>query len=127
MRDCSLGQLRHLFIALVVACLGFPATSFAGVLILAPHPDDDIIIASGITSRSVGFDEVTVVYMTNGDVGGKASGLAREAESVSAQVGFLGTVEDNLIFLGYPDSGLLEIFNGYTTSTSQYETYLASG
>ena len=95
----------------------------AGVLVLAPHPDDDIIIASGVINRAVGLDEATVVFMTNGDHGGKSVGLLRQGEAVDAQVGFLGTTEDNLIFLGYPDTGLQDIFNNHTSPTSRYETY----
>jgi LmbE family N-acetylglucosaminyl deacetylase len=99
----------------------------AGVLVLAPHPDDDIISSAGVVSRSVGTEEVTVVYMTNGDINGRASGLSRQAEAVNAQTGFLGTIEDNLIFLGYPDGRLAEIFSNYTSPVSQYVTPFGQG
>ena len=34
------------------------------ILIIAPHPDDDILLAAGIASNA---SNVTVAYMTNGD------------------------------------------------------------
>lgn len=106
----------------LLACLPWFAVSSveASVLVLSPYPDDDIITAAGVISAAAGWNEVTVVYMTNGDISGTASGLLRQGEAVSAQVGYLGTAEDNLIFLGYPDGALAQIFNSYRLPTDQY-------
>ena len=118
-RLVSLLKRSAVFVASLVAC----SNASAGVLVLAPHPDDDILIGAGVVSRSAGFDETTVVFMTNGDQGGKAVGISRQGEAVNSQIGFLGTAEDNLLFLGYPDTALQNIFNNYTSPSSQYETY----
>ncbi len=115
------------YLVVVLGLLLVAGMARAGVLVLAPHPDDDIISAAGVVNRSVGVDEVTVVYLTNGDINGRASGLSRQAEAVDAQTGFLGTLEDNLIFLGYPDGHLAEILENYTSSTSQYVTSFGQG
>ncbi len=114
----------------LVACLALAWASPAAdaqVLVLSPHPDDDIIIGAGVVNRAVDRHEVTVVYMTNGDYTGPATGLVRQAEAVNAQVQFIGTTEDNLIFLGYPDGSLRTIFENYTSPDSQYITAFGQG
>ena len=112
--------------SLAVLLLG-PSVGESGILVVAPHPDDDIISAAGVINRAVGREEVTVVYMTNGDVNGTASGYLRQNEAVTAQVQHLGTEEDNLIFLGYPDAHLLDIFKNYPKATDQYITPFGQG
>ncbi|MES9829718.1 MAG: PIG-L family deacetylase [Candidatus Thiodiazotropha sp.] len=98
----------------------------ASILVVAPHPDDEIISASGVIADAVGRgEEVTVVYVTNGDISGIAQGLVRQSEAVDAQVGFLGTTESDLIFLDYPDGGLDLIYRNYPDETDVYKT--ASG
>jgi LmbE family N-acetylglucosaminyl deacetylase len=78
-------------------------------LIVAPHPDDEALIASGVITRAVGRGEpVAVVVMTNGDFDCVHDGLAREAESV-AGLAELGVAESALYFLGYPDGGLARL------------------
>ena len=99
----------------------------AGALVIAPHPDDDILMASGVVRRAVGFDEVTVVFMTNGDYSSKAEGHLRQTEAVDAQVNHLGTLEDNLIFLGYPDGQLERIYTLFSGPTDQYFTSFGQG
>ena len=96
-----LAAARWIVTACAAALLIGPA--HASVLVIAPHPDDDILAAAGVIHRAVGHEEVTVVFMTNGDVNGIAQGLLRQGEAVTAQVQHLGTTEDDLIFLGYPD------------------------
>ena len=51
-------------------------TPHASVLVIAPHPDDDILAAAGVIKRAIGHEEVTVVFMTNGDVESIAQGLS---------------------------------------------------
>jgi LmbE family N-acetylglucosaminyl deacetylase len=102
-------------------------TTHASVLVIAPHPDDDILAAAGVIHRAVGYEEVTVVFITNGDVNGIAQGLLRQGEAVTAQVQHLGTTEDDLIFLGYPDGALQTIYDSYTTPSSQYVTSFGQG
>ncbi len=76
----------------------------AQILIVSPHPDDDVIAAAGVIYRAVQRGEtVKVVYVTNGDAlpGGVARGLERQTEGVNAEA-ILGVPEDHLMFLGYP-------------------------
>ncbi len=110
----------------LLAILSLPQMGMASILVVAPHPDDDIITASGVIADAVDRGEqVTVVYVTNGDISGIAQGLVRQSEAVDAQVGFLGTTESDLIFLGYPDGSLDLIYRFYPDETDVYTT--ASG
>ena len=113
------------FAALVVflAC----RVAEGAVLVLAPHPDDDVITSAGVVLGSVGWEEVVVVYVTNGDINGVSRGLARQNEAVAAQVQHLGMNEDNLIFLGYPDGHLYEIFRNYQSPTDTFSTPFGQG
>jgi LmbE family N-acetylglucosaminyl deacetylase len=93
----------------------------SGVLVVAPHPDDDLLIAAGvIASAKARGEQVTVVFMTNGDFNGAAEGAMRQIESVNAQIQNLGTNEDELIFLGYPDGVLETLFSSYPSETDEY-------
>jgi LmbE family N-acetylglucosaminyl deacetylase len=104
-------------------------------MVIAPHPDDDVLIASGIVSHAnARGDEVKIIFMTNGDVYGVTDGLRRQNEAVAGQVLFLGTAENDLIFLGYPDGGLQPMYANYLSVSSSYlgrngrtETYGARG
>ena len=91
------------------------------LLVIAPHPDDDVITSAGIIHAAVARgDTVKVVYMTNGDLfGGAARGYLRQQETV-ASVAQLGLTESNLIFLGYPDGALDIIYNNYQAPGSVY-------
>jgi LmbE family N-acetylglucosaminyl deacetylase len=87
----------------------------SGVLVLAPHPDDDVIISSGVVRRALSRGQpVRVAYLTNGDAYSASTGPIRQAEAVAAQ-NLLGMVEDNLIFLGYPDGSMGAIRDGFTS------------
>jgi LmbE family N-acetylglucosaminyl deacetylase len=95
----------------------------ARILVIAPHPDDDVITSAGIIYSAVKRGEpVKVVYMTNGDLYGQTIGYQREDEAVNAQVNFLGPVENDLMFLGYPDGHLQDIYESYTASTDKLTT-----
>jgi LmbE family N-acetylglucosaminyl deacetylase len=90
-------------------CLVLPTIARADILVVAPHPDDDIIMAAGVVQRALARGEaVRVVYITNGDYQGVSFAPQRQAEAVAGQ-GALGLGEDNLIFLGYPDGYVFEI------------------
>ena len=92
----------------------------AGILVLAPHPDDDVLIAAGVVSNAHNQGKsVKIVYVTNGDINGTSQGYFREAEAVTGQ-SYLGTAENDLIFLGYPDSHLQEIYDSYTSSSDRW-------
>jgi LmbE family N-acetylglucosaminyl deacetylase len=89
--------------------MGLPSSVSAQVLVVSPHPDDDIIMASGVVKRAVARGEtVYIVYVTNGDFFGQSTGTLRQGEAVNAQA-LLGVDEDHLIFLGYPDGSVFVI------------------
>jgi VCBS repeat-containing protein len=115
---------------------------FAGdsILVIAPHPDDDILLAAGITANA---SHVTVAYVTNGDwcetitpAKGNAGycqnnpiptiGTIRQGEAVTAQAR-IGTAESDLIFLGYPDGDLNRLWFGSALLTARTETYASRG
>jgi LmbE family N-acetylglucosaminyl deacetylase len=94
---------------LALFLFGAPAAARADILVVSPHPDDDLIMAAGVVQRALARGEqVRVVYITNGDFGGVSQAPTRQAEAVAGQAA-LGLGEDNLIFLGYPDGFVFEI------------------
>ena len=114
--------LLRLTVAWVTALLTASVAS-AQILILAPHPDDDIITAAGIIyeAHRRGLP-VTVVFLTNGDFDGTDEGFTRQTEAVTAQSQYLGTLESELIFLGYPDGYTQILYNSYPRATDQFNT-----
>jgi LmbE family N-acetylglucosaminyl deacetylase len=118
------------------------------VLVIAPHPDDEVIGCAGIILQALKqHRRVGVVVITSGDgfpaiaavVGKKdknavgpddflKAGALRQGHSVQAMAR-LGLPKDELFFLGYPDSGLEKIYtmNGSATFrqmfTRKSETY----
>jgi LmbE family N-acetylglucosaminyl deacetylase len=91
--------------------LATPVVGADGVLVVAPHPDDEVLATGGVLySAQRRGREVAVVVVTNGDYFGTEYGLIRQGESV-AGLGMLGMNEDRVMFLGYPDSGLLPLWN----------------
>ena len=108
------------------------------LLIVAPHPDDEALMASGVIANAVAKGEsVKVVIVTNGDHlrEKKEYGLKRQSESVAAMK-ILGLQSDDVIFLGYPGDvrGLLNMLNNHDRTGTAYasiagasETYGAHG
>ena len=78
----------------------------ASLLVVAPHPDDEVLMAGGLMA-AMRRDKrpVTVVIVTNGDLGCGRDGFVREDESIAA-LAKVGVDEDHVIFLGYPDGHL---------------------
>ncbi len=71
------------------------------ILILAPHPDDEINIAGNmILNLAAAKAEVFVAYSTNGDFENPAEVRAQEAVNA---LKILGVPRDKIIFLGYGD------------------------
>ncbi|MFX0095046.1 MAG: PIG-L deacetylase family protein [Candidatus Hodarchaeota archaeon] len=97
------------------------------LLILAPHPDDEVLGCGGIILRAIKMNlPVQVVFFTYGDSNEwsflryrkypvvtpkqiQQMGLVRHKEAINAAK-ILGLTEDKLIFLGYPDFGTLKIW-----------------
>lgn len=80
------------------------------IMIIVPHEDDEILMTAGIIRRAVKEEnQVTVVMATNGDYEGcdKVSGSVRLPET-TAGLRVLGLSDENVIFMGYADTGMDE-------------------
>jgi LmbE family N-acetylglucosaminyl deacetylase len=101
----------------------------ADLLVFAPHPDDESVGAGGIIQQAVGAGKtVRVVFITSGDGYPQAMAAhlkrpvaelraadfvnlasARQLEAVEA-ASILGLRASDLIFLGYPDGALPDVY-----------------
>ena len=112
-------------------CADAPGASGDAVdlLVFAPHPDDESLGCAGVLRQAIASGKrVRVVVFTHGDgFPGFASRLARKPETQLVPDDFLalaryrrnqsleamralgGRVED-VVFLGYPDSGLAQVY-----------------
>jgi LmbE family N-acetylglucosaminyl deacetylase len=76
------------------------------VLVIAPHPDDEALLAAGVMQRAIAKGQrVAVIVMTNGDSTCERNGYVRERETVNA-LRRVGVPERDVHFLGYPDGAL---------------------
>jgi LmbE family N-acetylglucosaminyl deacetylase len=100
------------------------------VLVLAPHPDDEVLGAGGVLREAARRGlPVRVVFLTHGDsnewsflayrkrpvltpAGALAMGAIRHQEALAAAA-VLGVPAQDLIFLGYPDFGTLDIWRSH--------------
>jgi len=94
------------------------------LLVLSPHPDDETLAAGGLIQEALDLDlPVRVCFFTMGDNHEIASlftrrpprplrplGTLRQNEAVAAG-SQLGLTTNQLLFLGYPDSGTLDIWH----------------
>jgi LmbE family N-acetylglucosaminyl deacetylase len=120
----------------------FPApTANQRFLVFAPHPDDETLGAAGLMRQArLRGDEVRVVILTNGD-GFRISAeqcfheinvspkdfvryaYLRQGEARTA-LGVLGIPADHVLFLGYPDRGLMPMWTDHwTPNTSVASAY----
>jgi LmbE family N-acetylglucosaminyl deacetylase len=97
------------------------------ILVLAPHPDDEVLGAAGVIQRAVAMKlPLKIVFLTYGDsnqwsfllyrmhpvvwpAAVENMGIVRHDEAINASR-ILGVPPQNLIFLGYPDFGTLNIW-----------------
>jgi LmbE family N-acetylglucosaminyl deacetylase len=94
------------------------------ILVVAPHPDDEALMASGIIAHALDSGQpAKVILITNGDhrKGNMRYGLKRQTESVEA-MRKLGLQNTDVVFLGYPGDvvGLLRIMNNYLATDAAY-------
>ncbi|GAA5512177.1 1D-myo-inositol 2-acetamido-2-deoxy-alpha-D-glucopyranoside deacetylase [Deinococcus carri] len=97
------------------------------VLVVSPHPDDETLCCAGsIQQARAAGAQVWVVWLTSGDgfeldavllsraprpSGQQLAGLGtRRIGEARRAMGVLKVPQDHLIFLGYPDGGLLHLF-----------------
>ncbi|HUI07622.1 MAG TPA: PIG-L family deacetylase [Verrucomicrobiae bacterium] len=107
-----------------------PPTPADRIVVVAPHPDDEVIGTGGLIQQACATGAaVRVVYLTSGDhnqIAFKlyklrlhlrprqylAFGELREREAIAA-TGLLGLSREQLTFLGYPDWGTLRMWRDY--------------
>jgi LmbE family N-acetylglucosaminyl deacetylase len=108
-------------------------------LIFAPHPDDETLAAGGLIQRvrSAG-GTIRIVFVTNGD--GYVDGVRREVnrqrtssadfieygerrhhEALRA-LRLLGLRDDDALFLGFPDTGIDDLWAGYWSTKKPYRS-----
>ena len=114
------------------------------ILIFAPHPDDEALGCAALIYKTIQKNKnVKVVVVANGEssvegpewyYGYKPEtqdfiniGYARQKESISAMK-VLGLASDDVIFLGYPNNGLMEMlssekFNKNTPYKSEFTQF----
>jgi len=113
------------------------------ILIIAPHPDDEVLAAGGIIQKAVDIGaRVKILYVTEGQHNpislvmyekkipfkNRQSqfiklGDIRRQESIEA-TSTLGLNKQDLIFLDYPDSGIRKIFVGHWGEGNEYKDFL---
>jgi len=111
------------------------------ILILAPHPDDEVIACGGVIQKALAKGlPVHVAYLTYGDNNEWAfiryekrvliapqsirnMGLVRRLEGIAA-CEVLGLPPEDLSFLGYPDFGTLTIWNNRWNSSPPFRSML---
>lgn len=116
-------------------------TSDDRVLVLAPHPDDEAIGTGGVIQQAISAKvPLQVVLFTNGDHNEWAfiiyekhpvltkkefikMGEIRRKESLKG-LSTLGLSPQQIVFLGYPDFGTLEIFTEYWGSAKPFKDIL---
>lgn len=90
------------------------------ILVLAPHEDDEMLMAGGVINRAVNNgDEVYVVYGTNGDFNGVSQGKTRISDTVNAMKA-IGLDKSHLFFLGYADNGGMGVGSYATAFTDSF-------
>jgi LmbE family N-acetylglucosaminyl deacetylase len=112
------------------------------LLVLVPHPDDDILSAAGTIQQALAKGiPVRVVFFTNGDlnetsfaiytknitldpVDALRLGETRREEATIAQ-GILGVNPEQIVFLGYPDGGGLEIIEKHWGDSESYRALIS--
>jgi len=114
-----------------------PLSAEERILVIAPHPDDEILGAGGLIKTAVNANlPVKVVYLTSGD-GSEATRIIDFKKIIGSKEIYLsigrqrmlearrslekiGVLPENLVFLGYPDGGLIHLLNKYYYGGTPY-------
>jgi LmbE family N-acetylglucosaminyl deacetylase len=107
------------------------------ILVIAPHPDDDILAVGGtMAEKLVAGASLLVVYLTSGDAnraaarfitmnpfyssaGYRTLGLRRQKEAVLS-LRRLGLSREHAVFLNYPDRGLTALLETHWRPEDPY-------
>ena len=107
-----------------------PITAADRIVVVGPHPDDEVLGAGGVIQQACAVGaEVHVIYLTSGDHNQIAFklyqlrlhlsprqylvfGALRQREAAAATA-LLGLSREQLVFLGYPDYGTMQIWRDY--------------
>ena len=138
--------MRSLLLAAIAATLlqapASPLPKFdasTSLLVVAPHPDDEVLCCAGVIQRVLqAGGTATVVWITSGDASEldllviekslfveprKLRDLAHKRTlEARAATTVLGVAADRQVFLGYPDRGILPLLNEHY-STPYYSKY----
>jgi len=107
-----------------------PLQSSDRLLVISPHPDDEVLACGGVILQALRAGaSVDVVWLTSGDASELGEALAAKTAHPSASemldlgelrmaearaaARILGLAPERLYFLGYPDDGLLRLFLDY--------------
>jgi LmbE family N-acetylglucosaminyl deacetylase len=111
------------------------------ILVFAPHPDDEVLGAGGVIQQAVAMKlPLKVVFLTYGDSNQwsflfyrkhpvffpgavETMGLIRHDEAINASR-ILGMDPRDLIFLGYPDFGTLNIWCSHWNQRPVYRSFM---
>ncbi len=111
------------------------------IIVLAPHPDDEILGCAGILQKAQERNiPIQIVFLTYGDANEwaflidrkhpvvvpravESMGLVRSNEAIKA-AGYLGLRPQQVIFLGYPDFGTLNIWYQHWNDRHRYHSLL---
>ena len=79
-----------------------------GIMVMIPHQDDEVLLCGGVLyqAKKLGLD-IKAVIVTNGDCGcsDQSKGQMRLRETIRGMQ-TLGIGEQDMIFLGYADTGM---------------------
>lgn len=111
--------------------------SHTRLLVFAPHCDDETLGCAGLIQQTIAAGgKVKIVFLTNGD--GFRMAVQRNARSLKVEpqdyVAFaemrqretqaalehLGVKRDDIVFLGYPDRGLMALWESHWTPDKPY-------
>jgi LmbE family N-acetylglucosaminyl deacetylase len=119
--------------------LPYPEDGPERILIVAPHPDDEVLALGGTIARLVeDGHRVYIVFLTNGDANRaakrlltlnlihrptdyRALGYRRQKEAMQA-LGALGVSPCQVVFLGYPDQGLMALWTDHRDRELPYQS-----
>jgi LmbE family N-acetylglucosaminyl deacetylase len=111
------------------------------ILVLAPHPDDEVLGAGGVIQRAASMGlPLKIIFLTYGDSNEwsfmlyrkrlvivpkavQSMGLVRKDEAIAASH-LLGVKEPQMMFLGYPDFGTLAIWQKHWNERPPYRSLL---